>query len=776
MQQLSGKQIGEIQEALLDAFPARDDLRMMVRIELDEKLEAIADGSNQRVVIFNLISWAERTGRIDDLVQGALRQNQGNLALQKLMASWRAAAPPAAGHDASRSAAPATSGPVSIDLFLSYSRKNLPAMRIAKESLRAAGLAVWTDEGLEPGTESWTAAIQAAIAQALAMVVLLSPEAKASRWVEREFTYAQTLGKRVFPVLIAGDESSAVPISLITAQWVDGRQDLRQALRQDLQPALLRYLTGFQLARSAAAADETWTEDRESAHQKFEQFRLLVRSLNLDSAISKQGKLEEYARSVCFSGHQHAAISDLIAIGSGQTLPEATRIQVLLGEYLELTIAAAAARPTDNPSVEHRDMMKDILRSSQFPALKGTNSELYDRFLQAVRRVEQVSQCMQQEWAVADVTQYADPQGQFLRAYLSCLDPFSITWAEREHFGIWCELDAFWPDHPVNSLISRATGAWVIDGEIGSGKTAIARADRARLVKNRASLDGLWVRVTGHADLRTILGRIAQNLLDFIVEYPCYWGNLRVAQQRWLMHFWLSSLGREAVLRKTAFVVRQPDDAPADAERSALESTARSVERSFERAPLPQAWIDSVFSMANAVGFRQVRLFLDDIDLDDIDRQPTDREAEQLMRLAEAHVDVFVLTERPEVTAVLERHGFRTVRFAWTPAQLWQMAFYRLSAFSRHAEARNPATTSSIGPLLNPNRPLHEWRDELPIQAVFTREGWAAAIALSEIRTPRVMFHFWHALLQLPAAIGQIEKIDAAGVRSAWETVQSHDT
>jgi formylglycine-generating enzyme required for sulfatase activity len=242
MTKFSGRQIGELQDALLDAFPARDDLRMMVRIELDERLEAIADGSNQRVAIFNLVSWAERTGRIDDLVQGAYRQNQGNPALQKLMASWRPAAPPAVDQTDSRAAAPATSGPVSIDLFLSYSRKNLPAMRTAKESLRRAGLAVWTDEGLEPGTAHWQAAIEEAIAQAPALAVLLSPDAKTSIWVNREVAYAQTLDKRVFPVLIAGDERSAVPISLITAQWVDGRQDLRQALRQDLQPALLRYL------------------------------------------------------------------------------------------------------------------------------------------------------------------------------------------------------------------------------------------------------------------------------------------------------------------------------------------------------------------------------------------------------------------------------------------------------------------------------------------------------------------------------------------------------
>ena len=45
--------------------------------------------------------------------------------------------------------------------------------------------------------------------------------------------------KRVFPILIAGDEASAVPIGLITVQFVDGRGNLREALSQDLLPALL---------------------------------------------------------------------------------------------------------------------------------------------------------------------------------------------------------------------------------------------------------------------------------------------------------------------------------------------------------------------------------------------------------------------------------------------------------------------------------------------------------------------------------------------------------
>jgi uncharacterized surface protein with fasciclin (FAS1) repeats len=101
--QLSGKQIREIEEALLDAFPSRDELSRVVRIELDERLEAIADGANQRVVIFNLVNWAERTGKIDALLQGASRQNPGNPTLQKLMQTWRTTPPP---EDAARPPAP----------------------------------------------------------------------------------------------------------------------------------------------------------------------------------------------------------------------------------------------------------------------------------------------------------------------------------------------------------------------------------------------------------------------------------------------------------------------------------------------------------------------------------------------------------------------------------------------------------------------------------------------------------------------------------------------
>jgi hypothetical protein len=48
-------------------------------------------------------------------------------------------------------------------------------MRVVHDILHATGLSVWIDEGLAPGTPSWTAAIQEDIQQATAFVVLRSP-------------------------------------------------------------------------------------------------------------------------------------------------------------------------------------------------------------------------------------------------------------------------------------------------------------------------------------------------------------------------------------------------------------------------------------------------------------------------------------------------------------------------------------------------------------------------------------------------------------------------
>jgi len=71
-------------------------------------------------------------------------------------------------------------------------------MNRIRSELESMGVSVWTDEGLIPGTESWTKTIESKIRDALGVVVILSPSANRSEWVGRELGYASgSFGMRV---------------------------------------------------------------------------------------------------------------------------------------------------------------------------------------------------------------------------------------------------------------------------------------------------------------------------------------------------------------------------------------------------------------------------------------------------------------------------------------------------------------------------------------------------------------------------------------------------
>ena len=77
---LSGSQVQELMASLLDAYD-EGSLRQMVRFQLDEHLDLIAGGGNLAQVVFNLIAWAERTGRAAELIAKAQAYNPGNARL-----------------------------------------------------------------------------------------------------------------------------------------------------------------------------------------------------------------------------------------------------------------------------------------------------------------------------------------------------------------------------------------------------------------------------------------------------------------------------------------------------------------------------------------------------------------------------------------------------------------------------------------------------------------------------------------------------------------------
>jgi hypothetical protein len=94
LNRLSGAQFGQLQPALLHAFN-NATLRQMVRVELDQNLDVIASGENLGEQIFNLIEWAQRTGNLIRLIQGALNAVPDNTALQAFVQSVASTGPTA---------------------------------------------------------------------------------------------------------------------------------------------------------------------------------------------------------------------------------------------------------------------------------------------------------------------------------------------------------------------------------------------------------------------------------------------------------------------------------------------------------------------------------------------------------------------------------------------------------------------------------------------------------------------------------------------------------
>jgi len=101
-------------------------------------------------------------------------------------------------------------------VFISYSHSDtVYAHRLAAE-LESQGFAIWIDERIETG-DRWFRTITKAILACDAFVVVMTPEAEDSEWVEKEVLLAQRERKPIFPLLFQGKE---FPL-LITVHYED---------------------------------------------------------------------------------------------------------------------------------------------------------------------------------------------------------------------------------------------------------------------------------------------------------------------------------------------------------------------------------------------------------------------------------------------------------------------------------------------------------------------------------------------------------------------------
>jgi serine/threonine protein kinase len=103
-------------------------------------------------------------------------------------------------------------------LFISYSRRDKDYAGTLFDHLGQNGFTAWIDRQIEYG-DMWFREIDEAIKTCAAFLVLMSPAAYESEWVQKEILLAKRYKKPIFPLLLNGDEFGI----LIDLQFADVR-------------------------------------------------------------------------------------------------------------------------------------------------------------------------------------------------------------------------------------------------------------------------------------------------------------------------------------------------------------------------------------------------------------------------------------------------------------------------------------------------------------------------------------------------------------------------
>lgn len=88
-------------------------------------------------------------------------------------------------------------------IFISYNRKDQSTARRLADDLRHHGYDVWMDDRIEYGGQ-WLNVIFEAIRDASAVVIVMSPDSEKSKWVQKEYLYAEELEKLIIPIALNG--------------------------------------------------------------------------------------------------------------------------------------------------------------------------------------------------------------------------------------------------------------------------------------------------------------------------------------------------------------------------------------------------------------------------------------------------------------------------------------------------------------------------------------------------------------------------------------------
>src|SRR5947207_2174430 len=90
-------------------------------------------------------------------------------------------------------------------VFVSYKHEDVDFAENVMSRLELAGFQTWADHKIGAG-EEWRTAIDLSIKNSFALIVIMTPEAKASEYVTYEWAFAWGVGIRVIPVMLRKTE------------------------------------------------------------------------------------------------------------------------------------------------------------------------------------------------------------------------------------------------------------------------------------------------------------------------------------------------------------------------------------------------------------------------------------------------------------------------------------------------------------------------------------------------------------------------------------------
>jgi formylglycine-generating enzyme required for sulfatase activity len=129
-------------------------------------------------------------------------------------------------------------------VFISYSRKDLSFVDKLAADLKNAGVDVWYDVSGIGGGSRWRSEIENALRNSQYVIVVLSPDAITSEWVEREFLFASNLKRKIIPLMY---RSCELPLNYLDLNYIDVQGENYQREFPDLLKALVVDVTKLTL-------------------------------------------------------------------------------------------------------------------------------------------------------------------------------------------------------------------------------------------------------------------------------------------------------------------------------------------------------------------------------------------------------------------------------------------------------------------------------------------------------------------------------------------------